>query len=140
MPLRMHSADFWPSPTHCRRLTQAQRCPSTATDRSASFAGPLIGSSSRDRPPERLFQDDPECNSTFLHPLLLGQCLGLQGPPPASTFRLPLGKQVLMVPGEGIMRRPDESSARPGCGGGDTRGRLCHGVTGDKESAGRVPK
>lgn len=43
-----------------------------------------------------------------------------------------------MVPGEGIMRRPDESSARSGSGGG-TQGRLCHAVTRDAGRGGRVP-
>lgn len=57
------------------------------------------------------FPDDPGRNFTFIatfsvNCILLGQCLISQAPPPAFTSHLPLGKQVLMVPGEGIMRRP----------------------------------
>lgn len=60
---------------------------------------------------------------------------------PAFTSHLPLGKQVLMVPGEGIMRHPDEGSVRSGSGRG-TQSSLCHSVMrdGDRgEEGGNVP-
>lgn len=60
---------------------------------------------------------------------------------PAFTSHLPLGKQVLMVPGEGIMRHPDEGSARLGSGRG-TQSSLCHSVMRDRdrgEEGGNVP-
>lgn len=97
---------------HCRQLTEAQQCPSAAAQsicvicrqhRSALPVAivPLRDFSRTNQGLIFLFTATLSINC-----ILLGQCLSFQTPPPAFTSHLTLCKQVLMVPGERIMKRP----------------------------------